>query len=117
MKLLLHGVHVTLSPALKETVYEQLVAPVEKVADDEAAELEVHLCDTNGPKGGLDKECRVTLRLPNLPALHVTERSEDLFKCIQLTSDRLERMAKRLLERHRTEGRRGGSREMGAGEA
>ena len=116
MKLLLHGVHVTLTPALKEIVYEQLVRRLERVADDPAAQLEVHLCDTNGPKGGLDKECRVTLHLPNLPTLHMTERAEDLYKCIQRASDRLERMVKRLLERQQAETRRGGPREADLGQ-
>jgi ribosome-associated translation inhibitor RaiA len=101
MKLLLHGVHVTLTPALKKAVRAHLLAAVERFAEDEAADLQVHLCDSNGPKGGLDKECRVTLRLPNLPPLHFTERSENLYKSIQLAHDRLMNMAKRRVDRRR----------------
>jgi putative sigma-54 modulation protein len=106
MKLQLHGVHITLTDALKERVDAQLFLPLQHLVDNDAAELEVHLCDVNGPKGGLDKECRVTLRVPGRPAVHVTERSEDLHKCIQVTHDRLSVMAKRVLERRRDSGRR-----------
>ena len=35
--------------------------------DNEAAELDIAIVDNNGPKGGIDKECSVTLRMPQLP--------------------------------------------------
>jgi ribosomal subunit interface protein len=101
MKLLLHGVHVTLTPALKKAVRAHLLSAVERFAEDPAGYLEVHLCDSNGPKGGLDKECRVTLHLPGLAPLHFTERSENLYKSIQLAHDRLANMVKRRVDRRR----------------
>lgn len=101
MKVLLRGVHLELSDSLKAYVDEHLVAHIEKLADDEAAEIDISLMDNNGPKGGIDKECRATVRLPGLSAIHVTETSETVHQAIDATRDRLEKAVKRTLERRR----------------
>jgi ribosomal subunit interface protein len=104
MKVIVRGVHLRVSDNIRAHLDEHLVRPLERILRDEAVELEVHLADVNGPKGGNDKECRATLRLPGSPGLHVTEASEDLYKSIDFARDRLERAVKRELERKR-EGR------------
>ncbi|WP_163998593.1 ribosome hibernation-promoting factor, HPF/YfiA family [Pyxidicoccus caerfyrddinensis] len=101
MKVLLRGVHLDLTDALKAYVDEHLVSRIERFADDEAAEIDISLVDTNGPKGGVDKECRVTVRLPGLSAVHVTESADSLFPAIDASRDRLEKTLKRTLERRR----------------
>jgi putative sigma-54 modulation protein len=101
MKVLLRGVHLDLTDALKAYVDEHLVSHIERFADDEAAEIDISLVDTNGPKGGVDKECRVTVRLPGLSAVHVTETADSLFPAIDASRDRLEKTLKRTLERRR----------------
>ncbi|AEI68668.1 ribosome hibernation-promoting factor, HPF/YfiA family [Corallococcus macrosporus] len=101
MKVLLRGVHLDLSDALKSYVDEHLVRHIERFADDEAAEIDISLVDTNGPKGGVDKECRVTVRLPGLSSVHVTETADSLFPAIDASRDRLEKSLKRLLEKRR----------------
>jgi ribosomal subunit interface protein len=106
MKVIVRGVHIDLTRGLKRYVFEHLVRPIERFYDSEAAEVDVHLCDTNGPKGGLDKECRVTVFMPRLPAIHITEASEDLYKCIDLARDRLERIAKKHLGKRRSPGKK-----------
>jgi ribosomal subunit interface protein len=101
MKVLLRGVHLDLTDALKAYVDEHLVSHIERFADDEAAEIDISLVDTNGPKGGVDKECRVTVRLPGLSSVHVTETSDSLFPAIDASRDRLEKTLKRTLEKRR----------------
>jgi len=101
MKVLLRGVHLDLSDALRAYVDEHLVSHIERFADDEAAEIDISLVDTNGPKGGVDKECRVTVRLPGLSAVHVTETADSLFPAIDASRDRLEKTLKRTLEKRR----------------
>src|ERR687887_347769 len=97
MKVNLRGVHLTLTEALKQHAHRHLVAPIQRVYDSEAAELDIHLRDANGPKRGRDKECSVTLRLPNgHHSIHVTEASEDIYKSIDLARDRVVNSAKRL---------------------
>jgi ribosomal subunit interface protein len=85
MKVLLRGVHLDLSDALRAYVDEHLVSHIERFADDEAAEI----------------ECRVTVRLPGLAAVHVTETADSLFPAIDASRDRLEKTLKRTLEKRR----------------
>ena len=101
MKVLLRGVHLDLTDALRAYVDEHLVSHIERFADDEAAEIDISLVDINGPKGGVDKECRVTVRMPGLSSVHVTETADSLFPAIDAARDRLERTLKRALERRR----------------
>ena len=99
MKVNLRGVHLTLTDAIKQHVQTHLVEPIRRFYDSEAAELEIHLRDSNGPKGGRDKECCVTVRFPHGHSIHITEVSEDVYKSIDLARDRVENSAKRLVER------------------
>jgi putative sigma-54 modulation protein len=101
MKVLMRGVHLSLSDGLKAYVQEHLVSHIERLFDDEAAEIDISLVDINGPKGGVDKECRVTMRLPGLAALHITEASETLHQAVDASRDRLEKTLKRTLEKRR----------------
>jgi putative sigma-54 modulation protein len=101
MKLLLRGVHLDLTEELKGYVQTHLADHISRFYDDTAAELEVSLVDDNGPKGGVDKEARVTFRSPHVASLHVTERGADVFACIDLARDRLERLVKREVQRLR----------------
>ncbi|NOJ97821.1 ribosome-associated translation inhibitor RaiA [Corallococcus sp. CA049B] len=101
MKVQLRGVHLGLTDNLKQYVDTHLVAHIERFAEDEASEIEIALVDINGPKGGVDKECRVTVRMPGMESVHVTETSETLFQAIDATRDRLEKAIKRAVERRR----------------
>ncbi len=99
MKVNVRGVHFTLTDAIKRHVAKHLVEPIEHFYDSEAAEIEIHLRDVNGPKGGNDMECSVTVRVPNGASIHVTEVSDDIYKSVDLARDRVERATKRLVER------------------
>ena len=89
------------------------VSQLERFYDNEAAELDVQLCDNNGPKGGEDKECRVTAFLPGSSPIHVTEVSDNLYKSVDLARDRLERLTKRELEKRRSPTGHGMDRPLG----
>lgn len=101
MKVLLRGVHLTLTGPMREYLQEHLVRHIERYADDEAAEVDIALVDINGPKGGVDKECRVTVRMPNFAPVHVTETAETLFHAIDAARDRMERSLRRAVEKRR----------------
>jgi putative sigma-54 modulation protein len=102
MKVLMRGVHLSLTEGLKAYVQKHLVEHIQRVCrDDTASEIDISLLDINGPKGGVDKECRVTVRLPGLSALHVTETAETLHQAIDAARDRTETALKRVLEKRR----------------
>jgi ribosomal subunit interface protein len=104
MKVLLRGVHLELTDALRDYVEEHLVSHLGRYIEDEATELDIALVDINGPKGGVDQECRVTVRMPGFSGVHVTETAETLFQAIDVVRDRLENTLKRTLEKRRERG-------------
>ena len=67
--------------------------------------VEVRIGDVNGPKGGEDKYCRVTLESP-LGTVSVCKGAEDPYAAVHLAVDRLERAMARRLERARSLRRR-----------
>jgi hypothetical protein len=48
----------------------------------------VHLADENGPRGGIDKRCRVLVRLQHMPDVLVEDRGDDLPSLLDRTINR-----------------------------
>jgi ribosomal subunit interface protein len=116
MQVRVKGVHVAVSDAWRARVEEKLAGPLRRLVRNPAAELEVHLVDANGPKGGEDKEVRLTLHLPGARAIHVEQAAADAYTALDLVKDRLERAVKRELERMREPGRGAPAEAFGTGE-
>lgn len=55
--------------------------------------------DVNGPRGGMDKSCRITVSLKRAREVVVGERDADLAKCITRAAERVGRAVGRALER------------------
>ena len=101
MKVHIQGKQLKLTDGLKSYVMDRLVRPLSRFYDDSAAELRVEFGDTNGPKGGEDKECHLTLHMPNARTLQIEESTSDCYASLDAASDRLIRVCKRELERMR----------------
>ena len=63
--------------------------------------VEVRLADVNGPKGGVDKQCRAVVRLRPRGRVMVQEVSTDFLAAATRVADRLSRAVARSLERQR----------------
>ncbi|MFP4225025.1 MAG: HPF/RaiA family ribosome-associated protein [Phycisphaeraceae bacterium] len=63
--------------------------------------VDVTLADTNGPKGGVDKDCQVTVHLRRGGIVRVRETGEDLYATVSHAADKVKRSAGRLLNRRR----------------
>jgi len=57
------------------------------------------ITDLNGPKGGVDKHCRVVVHLKRQPSLVIEERDSELSCLIDRLLDRLGQTAARLRDR------------------
>ena len=55
--------------------------------------------DANGPRGGVDKECRVLVTLPKMKDITVIAKDESLSKAIPGAINRAARSVSRLLDR------------------
>ncbi|MGZ6164434.1 MAG: HPF/RaiA family ribosome-associated protein, partial [Myxococcaceae bacterium] len=92
MQLLVRGVHIQVTDALREYCEVHLGRALDRVLGREpAVQVEVHLVQTTGEnKGGMDKEARVTVHVPGQPALHITETSDEIHRAIAAACDRVE---------------------------
>jgi putative sigma-54 modulation protein len=99
MDIRVRGVHVGVDAELRGFVEMHVERALHRIFQQQAVSVEVHLVDTNVAKGGEDLAARLTLHVPGAPALHVEEVSDDVHKAVVGACDRLERAAKRLLEK------------------
>ena len=74
---------------------------------DRIQRVVVRLGDENGPRGGVDKFCRIQVRLLNAPVAVIEEVSSELYAVIDRATDRVGRVVVKHLDRLRT-GRRYG---------
>ena len=61
--------------------------------------ISVRLSDINGPRGGIDKQCRVRVKLPRLNEIVVDDVQADLYVAISRAMDRASRTVNRRLSR------------------
>ena len=61
--------------------------------------LAVRLSDVNGPRGGVDKRCRLQVVLVGLPDVVVEDTQADLYVAIDRAADRAGRTLVRKIER------------------
>jgi ribosome-associated translation inhibitor RaiA len=61
--------------------------------------VQVFLVEQNGPRGGIDKLCRILLRMRGLPDIVVEDRDADLLPLIDRTANRMGQVVRRELGR------------------
>src|SRR3954471_22985623 len=101
MKVIIQGKQMRLSQGIKAYAQEHIVAQLERFYDNDAAELRVELGDARGSKGGLDKECHLTLRMPGARTIQIEESTQDPYASLDVAGDRLIRAAKKEIDRMR----------------
>jgi len=67
----------------------------------EIERVDVSLADLNGPKGGLDKQCRMVAKLRSLGTLVIEDQDMDFFAVIDRAADRLGHAVQRAIDRRR----------------
>ena len=114
MKVLIQGKQMRVPDELKAYVHDRLVQAITRFYDDTAAELRVEFGDTNGPnKGGEDKECHLTFRMPGIGTVQIEEATQDSYASLDAAADRMIRACKREIDRVREAGRHTKYRPLG----
>lgn len=72
--------------------------------------VSVRVEDVNGPRGGVDRECRVKVVLSGLPSVVVVERDASLAAAIDRALGGAERAVRRAVRRRRARSMNGGGR-------
>ncbi|MHB1843728.1 MAG: HPF/RaiA family ribosome-associated protein [Deltaproteobacteria bacterium] len=89
MKVLVRGIQQQVSDGTRAFVQKRVVDRIARFYDDQAAELLVDLIGHGVPRRDLQPECRLTLFMPGLRAIHVEETGDNLRMAIDLAGDRL----------------------------
>lgn len=84
-----------LTDSLREFCEERIVRPLRRIYDREGPRLEIELSDDNGPKGGIDKRCRITFEMPHTRTINVVQNSDDIYRAVDLAASRFRRLVKR----------------------
>ena len=66
---------------------------------DQINRISVRLLDINGPRGGVDKRCRIHITLPRLSDIVIEDTEQDLYVAIDRATDRASRTVQRRLAR------------------
>ena len=69
-------------------------------AGDHARRVTVRLLDVNGPRGGIDKRCRIQVMLNGLAAVVIEDTEANLYLAIDRAADRIGRNVMRRLAHH-----------------
>ncbi|MBA4066598.1 MAG: 30S ribosomal protein S30 [Isosphaera sp.] len=100
MWLNIHGHGLVVDAAARERAGRRLGFALGRFGD-RVGQVAVHLSDVNGPRGGVDKRCRVVVELPGHGPVVVEEADADLDALIDRAADRVGRAVVRRLVRAR----------------
>lgn len=70
----------------------------------ELQRVEIVVADINGPRGGIDKECRILVRGARLDDVFVEERAVSTEAAVAIAANRVARAVQRALARQRLQG-------------
>jgi ribosome hibernation promoting factor len=94
----IYGRGFTVTPALGDYVRRRLDFVLTR-CNERIQRVTVRLGDANGPRGGIDKYCRVRVHLVAAPAAMVEEVSDDLYVAIDRAAERVGRSVRKHLDR------------------
>lgn len=100
MQLRLDGGRIGLTPALREHIERRIRFALGRVAGA-VGRVSIRLDDLNGPRGGVDKRCRVLMQIPRAGTAVVEAVDSDLYAAIDGAAERARRAALRRIERAR----------------
>jgi len=90
MQIQLNTHHVEQTDDLEQCVDAPVNEALQHVADH-LTRVEVHVTDKNGPKGGLDKICKMEGRIAGKDPVAVEQRSDHVHGAIREASGKLKR--------------------------
>jgi putative sigma-54 modulation protein len=93
----------TVTEALREYAHRRLRAALAQLGGH-IRRVSVRLYDVNGPRGGVDKGCRIQVTLRQRGPVVVDHMEDDLYAAIDRAADRCGRAAARRVERQRARG-------------
>lgn len=81
-------IHGQTSEALNETIEKRLLAALGQ-HDDWVEKVNVRLWDENGPKGGLDKRCKIEIDLRSGGGVQIEHKGSDQYVVVSEAAERV----------------------------
>ncbi len=100
MRIVIQANGFVLTEALK-TYTEQRLRATLGWAGERMRKLAVSLSDINGPRGGIDKRCKIQVQLGGGQEIVIEDTEADLYVAIDRAADRADRAVVRRVERMR----------------
>ena len=87
-----------LTPILRDLAERRLLFALSRF-DSRVEHVDMVVEDENGPRGGVDKSCRVTVGLRRSADIVISDKDSDISKCISRVAERLGRAVSRAIAR------------------
>jgi len=100
MRLYVRSKKVRLSEELYEYLHARLAFALARF-DRRILDITASLTDVNGPKGGVDKQCRLVVRLRPKGKVTIEQSATDVAAATDLAADRVSYAVSRALKRQR----------------
>ncbi len=97
MRIAIRTSHLTLQPVQRQQIERRASFALARLSSV-ITRVEVSLADTNGPRGGVDKRCRVLVHMDGGNTAFVEDRDSDLGTLIDRAMDRAGRAAHKRLD-------------------
>ena len=91
--------HQLLSPSVQQLAERRLLFALARF-DSRITAVCLEVGDANGPRGGVDKVCRITVELRGLPTVRVSCEDARIESAISRAADRANRGVTRSIERN-----------------
>ena len=91
-----HNIH--LSDAMKDHIERRLEFALGQF-NSRLGSVAVHVEDVNGPKGGIDKQCRILVTLPGGKVIKVEELDAEVTAAVDRAADRIGHAVRREIDR------------------
>ena len=98
MQIQVNASDVQSSEAITSHVIERVESALSRWADH-VTRVEVHLHDVNGHKSGVDKCCKMEVRLKHHQPMAVEDMSDDLYEAVRGAAKKLTTRVQRTLEK------------------
>ena len=94
----IHGQGFTVTPALAEHMRRRLGFVLTRHSD-RIRRVAIRVGDENGPRGGVDKYCRIQVQLLDAPVAVIKDVGAELYAVIDRAADRVGRVVVKRLDR------------------
>ena len=101
MKLSITGKKIKLSEALRAHIERRVYFALSRFSP-RISRVSVTVEDVNGPRGGIDKRCRILVKMDRMEELKVESTDSEVHAAVDVAADRVGRSVQRNLDRRRT---------------